>query len=157
MNSDHEQTIKSRLDYCAHYQRQPGMPEKEKCKAGVVYDQLARVEQLGRTGSALRLPCMRRNHDTGHRRGQPLCECPKHQWKSLEQATAEAKEIHEAMDRVVTMEPIIQKIQSDHRGETWQGWVDCPFCGAQITVVHSGMNGHTSGKCATEGCVEWQE
>lgn len=81
---------------CGHY-RSP--VNNDSCEAGVNYDELVKVKELGFRGSALRKPCIRSNHEEANRRGQPLCSCPHLRWKTEEEIDKEEKAIKDALER----------------------------------------------------------
>ena len=149
--------IPSRAKWCVHYRRLGGMPEREACKAGVVYDDLARVADLGQRGCALRLPCVRRNHDEAQRRGEPLCECPHLQWPTEEELDEDERETRAAMDRMTLGLKAVAGIRKEHRGKDWQGTIECPVCKGTLHVRHAGHNGHVWARCATDDCLQWIE
>lgn len=146
--------------WCVHYQRDPSKmfgKGEERCKAGVSYDELAKVADLGRTGCALRLPCIKRHHDPAARRGQPLMECEALQWPTAEECAEEEEQAEQAIARLMTAAPVIAEVKQLHKGENWQGTRDCPVCGGALTLRHSAYNGHVHGQCSTAGCLSWME
>lgn len=151
-------TIKEQhQQWCVHYHRESGSPKREACQAGIVYDDLAQVETLGRTGCMLRLPCIRCNHTESERRGQPLFECPKLQWPTLEESEAREKEIREYGQRMRIVEEVIAPLRKEHRNKNWWGVIECPICKGELTVRHHGYNNHFWVTCATKDCVSWIE
>ena len=146
------------LNYCKHYHRAPGMPKRETCKAGMVYDDVANVEELGRRGSGLRLPCLKSHHDPAERGEQPLCECPKLEWTTVEEAQARKDATDLALTRMEATFPLMEKLKKEHKGKDWSGVMTCPVCdGGELSVAHAGCNGHTRGRCSEEDCVNWIE
>jgi hypothetical protein len=43
------------------------------------------------------------------------------------------------------------------RGRSSVGTIECPKCQGVLDYGISGYNGHTRGKCQTEGCITWIE
>lgn len=148
--------------WCVHFKRTPGYKRfvrgsKEACGAGVVFDELAKVEELGFSGCALRLPCIRSHHDPANRKGQPLCECPKLRWPTSEESEAHEREIKESIERTNAAMKAVTPIRAKWKGQNWSGTVECPVCKGTLNVRHAGSNGHVWAKCNTEGCVAWIE
>lgn len=133
------------------------MPKREACRAGVVYDDLMRVSELGRTGCMLRLPCIRSHHDAEERRGEPLHECPHLRWPTKEESDAHEREINAHMKKIEAALEIVAPIRKEHRGKNWSGTLECPVCKGKLHVRHAGYNGHVWAKCETEDCVSWIE
>ena len=48
-------------------------------------------------------------------------------------------------------------IKKQHEGKDWHGDIMCPICAGILVVMHSGSNGHTSGRCDTKDCLKWTE
>jgi len=149
--------IEQHQQWCVHYKREPGFPKHEKCEAGVEYDVLTRVKELGDFGAFLRLPCIRSHHDELERRGQPLCPCDKLRWPTMEESEADEIAIREHMNKINAALLVIDPIRKEHRGKNWAGTLDCPVCGKKLHVRHHGMNNHVWCKCETEDCVSWLE
>jgi hypothetical protein len=38
-----------------------------------------------------------------------------------------------------------------------KGSIKCPRCGGDLNYVRNKINGHTTGSCKTEGCLQWLE
>lgn len=146
--------------WCVHYHRDP---EKmfgkgvEKCRAGVSYDELSRVGELGRTGCSLRLPCIRSHHEPEGRRGQPLFECLKLQWPTAEESAEHEREADEAIDRLMACMPLLDGIRRNHKGQDWNGTAECSTCGKSLHLRHAACNGHIHGQCETVDCVSFME
>lgn len=157
-----EDQVDWHANYCKYYQRAGGMPEREECAAGLVYDDIAKVAELGETGSALRLPCLRSNHAEAKRRGQPLCECPSHQWKTQEECENEATETQALIKRfeeqIEVVSPLLTRIKTEHKGKDWRGTEPCPVCAnPNCQVSHAAYNGHVTVQCETEDCLNFTE
>lgn len=151
---DFEESVKWHQQYCRHY-RAP-LPYKH-CEVGVVYDDLMRVAELGRTGCMLRLPCIRSHHQETERRGEPLCECPKLEWTSRGEAEKSARDHQASVERLEKTLELIGAVKERHKGADWNGVEVCPVCKGNLAMSHSAYNGHVWGKCETEGCVSWME
>ncbi|MCZ6507728.1 MAG: hypothetical protein O7A04_06750 [Acidobacteria bacterium] len=146
--------------WCVHYQRDPAKmfgKGDERCKAGVSYDDLARVGELGRAGCMLRLPCIRRHHTEVERRGQPLCECSFLLWPTAEESAEHEREAAADIARILLVVPILEEIRLDHKGEEWSGEVPCPACSTALRLTHAAINGHIHGRCGTPGCISFVE
>jgi hypothetical protein len=46
---------------------------------------------------------------------------------------------------------------SNNPPKSIRGHIECPSCGAQLSYVIVGYNGHVHGKCATNGCLNWSQ
>lgn len=143
--------------WCVHYHREGGMPKNERCLKGIIYDELTRNAELGTTGCALRLPCIRSHHDPAERRGRPLCECPHLKWPTVEESHAHEVEIRAHMDKMMAATVAIEPIRKAHKGKDWAGVIECPICKGKLHVRHHGYNEHCWVKCETEDCVSWVE
>lgn len=149
--------IEQHQQWCVHYQRRGGMPHREACAKGIVYDDLAKVSELGDWGSMLRLPCIRDHHIESERKGQPLCECPHLQWPTLAESEAHEKEMAAHMEKMMVALIAIDPIRKKRKGHDWNGTIECPNCKGKLHVRHSGYNGHVWAKCETDDCVSWIE
>lgn len=143
--------------YCVHYKRNPSLRGREACGAGVVYDELALVKELGINGSALRLPCLREHHESANRKGQPLCECHHLAWPTREECESHERDIKASIARTTAAMRIIGPIREQNRGKNWYGTLECPVCKGRLHVRHAACNGHVWARCETEGCVAWVE
>lgn len=141
---------------CIHYQRDPSA-KRDACKKGVVYDDLTRVSELGHTGSALRLPCLRRYHDEANRKGQPLCECPHLQWPTEQESRDHEESIRKHMEIMDLALPLVGKIKKERNGTDWHGIEECPACKGKLHIRHHAYNGHCWVRCETENCIAWIE
>lgn len=150
--------IEQHQQWCIHYERKPGMPDREACKKGIVYDDLTRVAELGRTGCMLRLPCIRSHQDEKERKGQPFCECPHMQFPTMEESIAHESEVNAHMEKMAVAFEVVgkwrvkPKPQADRRDV-----LECPICKGRLHVRQSSYNGHVHAKCETQGCVSWME
>lgn len=82
---------------CRHY-RDPN--QNEKCFAGVEYQAVFGLDELGETGCMLRLPCLKCNHTEENRLGEPLSQCGRLEWFTDEEASNWATALLE-MERLV--------------------------------------------------------
>lgn len=79
--------LREQIEYrCVHHR---GVHHNETCKAGVNYNDLMRVDELGRTGCMLRLPC---GGSTGTTRGHTVEKCDKYHPPTEEEIQAEIDE-----------------------------------------------------------------
>lgn len=128
-------------DWCKHYN---GLSNKG-CGAGVGYNGLVadRKRQLDM------LPCFWANRN---KPGVP--ECAYREWPT----EAELKEREEYIQkRIAFVLPLISQIKKQHGRSNVSGTPDCPICGKALHYTVVRFNGHTSGKCETEGCLSWIE
>lgn len=83
-------------DKCVHF---TGIPhcdrDANKCEAGVNYHALMRVDELGRNGCALRIPC---TGSTGITRGEAIEPCEKYQVPTEEEIQAKLDEHQRLID-----------------------------------------------------------
>ena len=142
--------------WCVHYQRKPGLPRNEACKAGVVYDELTKVKELGLKGCMLRLPCIRRHHDQPDK-DYPICECLHLRWPTKEEIEADEKDTEEMMAKHLKALAAIKPLRAQHKGKNWSGKIECPVCKGELHVRHSGYNNHVWAQCQTKECVSWIE
>jgi hypothetical protein len=152
-------TIKEQhQQWCVHYQRKAGLQRGEKCKAGICYDELVKVDELGLTGSALRLPCIKSHHEESERRGEPLMECTQLRWPTERESDVHEREWKRHFERMEKALGAVAHIRKEQKGKDWQGKVKCPVCeSGELMVRHSGFNGHIWAKCSTSACVAWIE
>lgn len=115
--------------------------QNETCKVGIRYDDFAFPG----------LPCIIK-----YRRSD-LATCDRYE----EPTDDEVAEWREYLDRRMEMHrkvgPAIVEIKRQHKGESWQGVIDCPCCGGRLHVSHAAYNGHCHGRCETDGCIAWME
>lgn len=140
--------------WCVHY-RAPF--HNKTCEAGVSYDEQMRTKELGRTGCMLRLPCVRSHHEESERRGEPLFECPKLQWPTIEESAAHEAETRRHMDKMMMVSGILSPLRKQHAGKNWAGVIECPACKGRLHVRHHGYNNHVHVNCETHDCVSWIE
>jgi hypothetical protein len=67
------------------------------------------------------------------------------------------REMRRAIERIHLLGPLLSKIKTVHDGMNWSGVEECPACKGRLHMAHVGFNGHTHGKCETEGCLAWME
>lgn len=99
-----------------------------------------------------RNPCYLANRDN-----EGFVPCDKaepYTQQELDEFDADAERSVQRMQRTM---PLIARIKSEHRGKSWSGSVECPECGGALRLTHAAYNGHTSGRCETEGCLSWIE
>lgn len=130
-------------DRCFHFN---GIQHDE-CNADVNYRKLAGEPQLG---MATRIPCTHL-HD-----GNPV-KCDKYRAYSKAEIDEEEKGFEESMERMRKVGPIVGQVKKEHKGEGWQGTIDCPCCDGKLHLSHAASNGHVWGQCETEGCLNWME
>lgn len=135
--------------WCIHYR--PSSDTVTTCEAGVEFSTLHGTKFETR-------PCfLTKTEDS-----KPLAApCDK-----LRRPTPEEIAAHDAWSKVrqeglFKAFAAIAEWRDDHRKRKAAGStvVDCPACGAakSLHVVIAARNGHTSGKCKTDGCVGWIE
>ena len=134
--------MRRRYENCKHFN---GIQNKI-CKAGINMRELAGGDDSGWTK---RLPCLPNNPDK--------VECLKFELRSQEEIDAEEKDFEEARGRMREVGPIVDQIKKEHKGESWGGIVECPWCQGKLHLSHAAVNGHVWGQCETKGCLNWME
>lgn len=142
---------------CKHF---CGLRDK-KCNAGVVYDSV--TPRPGEPGCALRIPCHlperfaarfnERQRSEQDQRGT----CDKFELPSDEEIAKHEAEIKAVIERHMRMEPFIRDMRMKHRKDGFRGIVECPVCKGKLHFTVSNYNGHTSGRCESENCVNYIE
>lgn len=70
---------------------------------------------------------------------------------------SDEKESEDWSEAMKAIGKVATAIKEKHKGEDWHGAVLCPICNGRLTVMHSGTNGHTHGRCETDDCLKWME
>ena len=60
-------------------------------------------------------------------------------------------------ERVDAIIKVVSEIKQRYEGKDWHGQVLCPICQGRLTVMHSGINDKTHGRCETDECLRWME
>lgn len=140
------------------------------CGAGVNWREIARVEEEGTFGCALRVPC---RHDTN---GTPYI-CPKLDRMSDEEIAVEEAESDRRITWLLEKMPIARDaiigdvkargalLERGRRrvriGRYVSAAIHCPVCDAEgetLAYTYAGnYNGHVHAECSTPGCVKWGE
>jgi len=124
--------------WCRHYN---GMLN-ETCKAGVNYRALAGNADATPL-NLLGLPCVLISSAT---------PCASLDRPTVAEAQAEEDEF---MQHAAGSLLAIQRARKIGKGRA--GVIECPICRGKLSVAVSSFNGHTQGRCATEGCLQWIE
>ncbi|MGH1441824.1 MAG: hypothetical protein ACRBBR_17050 [Cellvibrionaceae bacterium] len=142
---DLEQSIEHHMRYCRHF-RTP--LQFNTCQAGIEY-KTVRFQIAGkRVASA---PCI-----DGHKLDSPGNRCPKWSRPTRAEAEQEARLSKESLDRMV----MALKATSEWRKKPPIGkaeTVKCPACNGRLHLNQAASNGHVSGICETDGCLNWME
>lgn len=83
--------------------------------------------------------------------GQPGCATAR--YPTREEAEASVDALDALVDDVLAVMKTVR--ETFKRGDT--GMLKCPRCGNNIAVSVSRHNGHSMGRCATQGCISWIE
>lgn len=140
---------------CKHYN---GSHSNECCDAGVSYDVVTPDHK--KPGCGFRKPCIAvtSNHglqvlaDLG-----PQGSCDRYEEPSKEEIAADVQAMDAAVNRMLSVGPVLSEVRRNHAGENWSGVIQCPVCEGALSLSHAAYNGHISGRCGTEGCVSWME
>ena len=73
-----------------------------------------------------------------------------------EEIAAHAQWTKAHIDRLTTVMLGIADWRKRHRGRAAAETVECPACKGRLHLSIAG-NGHTRGRCETEGCVSWMQ
>lgn len=143
------------------------------CKAGVNYFDTFNGRRVGMFN---RMPCVEFRELPAHgrgtqikhgeptiskeidRKGETVIPCPLRQEPTDEQVKAYRLDQDQWLEktfgalRIAAKWRVAPKPEHD-RAEV----VECPVCHGKLHLFQSSHNGHTSGKCETEGCVSWIE
>jgi len=141
---------------CKHYRGLHGC-DFMKCARGIDLHKFEGPQ--GYAGLVLRLPCLN-DDDLVERRketGNEQAECVLYREPTQEEIDAYEAMIEAHCNRMMKCTPLINKIKTEHAGETTSGKDECPVCGKTIYFSHAGSNGHVWLKCETKGCVRIAE
>lgn len=135
-------------NWCVHYRAK----DHKTCAAGVNYQQLGGV--AGTYGMLQRFPCFLKYYEPArsdavsckHLRVPTREEVAAHD----EWAAARARELLSAM---VAIAPL----RDQYKDVGFAGVIECPACQGRLHLTIAATNGHTHGKCETEGCLSWME
>lgn len=143
------------------------------CKAGINYFETFNGRQVG---MFLRMPCVEFRELPAHgrgtiikpgeptirkeidRKGEVVIPCPLRQAPTDEQVHAYRLDNDEWLKKAfvalrVAAEWRVQPKPDNDRSDV----VECPVCEGKLHLYQSSRNGHTSGKCETNGCISWIE
>ena len=145
-----------RAGWCVHYQTpddtlHSSAPVKVKCKAGVLYERVW-TDSNGQPIPFERRPCFL----DGIKPKPGAAPCKKLQCPTKEEADQAAAKSRERIGKVLTAMTVVEAWKKGQQKGPAAGSLDCPICGGRLHVSMA-SNGHTIGKCETEGCVEWME
>lgn len=142
---------------CKHF---CGLRDKQ-CSAGVRYDDV--TPRPKEPGCALRIPCTLPekfdNRLSENQRSQ-LKEkgtCEKFELPTDEEIAKFEASIREVIERHTKLDPWISSMRKKHRSTGFRGVVECPICQGKLHFTVSNYNGHTSGRCESENCVNYIE
>jgi hypothetical protein len=120
---------------CKHF---TGIQSKV-CKAGVCY------------ADVMPLPCLQ-----DYRRDD-AATCEHYAEPTAEEIAEDEAFIEQRMEMHRKAASAIVAIKREHKGQNWQGVVECPVCGGRLHVSHAACNGHVHGRCETADCLAWME
>lgn len=133
--------------YCRHYK---AAFYHDTCEAGIAY---ASLEGHGTKEFHTICPCF-----GADRSG----ECELKSYRTAEEVAESDRQLEARFTNIVTARGAIL----EDCGGPWRrglpggsGVVDCPVCGESrsLQYLRAASNGHIQARCATEGCVSWQE
>ena len=140
---------------CKHYN---GSFHNKNCCAGVCYDDV--TPDPKKSGCALRQPCRQIPLFTTpeqlaefEKRGS----CDKYEEPTQAELDGYEASIQSTMRNFTASLPLIGRMKQEHKGQDWQGVVECPVCKGRLHMTHAAFNGHVHGKCETENCLAWME
>lgn len=147
---------------CRHFEYpRRGKFRDGRCHAGVRYGDVMSAHAPD-SGIALCLPCQERGPEEREAKHEHLyahaLPCAKKDVPTPEEARIRDAEFREWIREVF---PLIEKAKhliiekSDAQNSIMQ--INCPRCGCELRASYTASNGHTRGKCSTEGCLEWIE
>ncbi len=126
---------------CKHY---TGL-FREECEAG-----LNKREVTGGdvAGYLLRMPCFKRNNSD--------VVCDSYEEPTDEEIRKDEEAWEQLMENMKKISPLSAQLKEQHP-EGGSGTVPCPVCKNTLHFTVSSYNGHTSGRCETDGCIYWIE
>lgn len=138
------------MDCCVHFN---GMFHNEKCKTGVVYNQVTTKGSFqyrsGERSPVYTLhqigPCHRQKADAF----KAGC-CSEAKWPTREQAELKVQEEERHFRQITKARALIAK--QNHKS----GTVKCPECKKELHY-RVASNGHIHAKCETPLCLNWME
>jgi len=119
--------------------------QHEKCEAGLNMREITGGE--GR-GWAARMPCIQND--------QTEAACENYTEPTDAEIAESEEEMEKAMQRMRLAFPLISKLKQENP-DGGSGETECPACDGKLHYSVAGCNGHTHGKCETEGCLSWME
>jgi hypothetical protein len=112
------------------------------CKAGVRYDSFP---------SDRKIPCIPLKSNPN----KPGF-CLKKRMPTDEEVKATIQMMQDHDREMRSIFPLIAEMKKRHAGTGGMQVVQCPTCGGKLTMTVA-SNGHTRGRCSTEGCHCWLE
>jgi hypothetical protein len=92
------------------------------------------------------------------RKGFEMTPCEHFREPTAEQVEQDRRETHAHLQRTLAAIRIAAQWRVAGRPEKPRAEVvECPCCQGRLHLFQSSMNGHTSGRCETAGCVSWME
>ena len=149
-----------RAGTCKHFTSLYDAMRNGQCAAGIKYADV--TPYFGKQGWGLRVPCRTTEPERSYDDVQEFGErgtCPRYEEPTEQELAEYAAAIEAAKARMATVSKLVAEIKKKHRGQWWQGVVDCPACGGTkcLHISHAAYNGHVHGACDTDGCVRWME
>ena len=131
-----------------------------KCLAGV--DIASVTPNPEEPGSAFREPCRLPEGWSSPSFRQKAAQatrgtCEKFELPTDEEIAKHEASIREVVERHMKLDPWISGMRKKYRQTGFQGIVECPICQGKLHFTVSTYNGHTSGRCESENCVNYIE
>lgn len=143
------------------------------CKAGVNYFDTFNGRRVGMFN---RMPCVEFRELPAHgrgtliklgeptirkeidRKGETVIPCLLRQAPTDEQVRAYRLDQDQWLEKTLAAMNIAAKWRVAPKPEHDRAEVvECPVCNGKLHLFQSSHNGHTHGKCETDGCVSWME
>lgn len=134
---------------CVHYNG----TVNDCCDAGVNYQSLTD----GKPGWGNKLPCGLRAVVEAEK-----VTCEKFQEPTDAEIAEDEAAMKESHRKMMLTLPLVSAMKARHlNGKKFRSGeekITCPACGTgELHMAISGYNGHTQGRCSTQGCVAWIE
>lgn len=142
---------------CKHF---CGLRDKQ-CSAGIPYASV--TPRPNDPGSALRIPCTlpekfdNRLSENQRTQLKEKGTCEKFELPTQEDIDKYDADVRRIVDMHMKSVPFAAEMRKKHREKGFAGIVECPICKGTLHFRVSSYNGHTSGKCETEGCLNYME
>lgn len=112
------------------------------CKDGVRYDSFPEDRKL---------PCVPLRSNP-----KKPAFCLKKRLPTEQEVTVQVAMMKQHDNEMRAIFPLISEMKKRHAGTGGMQTVQCPTCGGKLTMTIA-SNGHTRGRCSTDGCHCWLE